>query len=249
MFLNMVAKDFEFWRRVLRDSDTLPTKMVSLAGMQYGLDFLSMLLRHRELDGSARDAIFSFLHPFSSAESDIGEAFVSEARLAVLSATPPIYMSSSGFMKLLTQKNATLNEEHATVFAPMRQRAALSAQDYYRQEAYNQLPYRLNPFNPPFYNIGGKVARSRMWVDVSLFPSRVHDTNGRILLVLLQTSIEGAQSSTGVGEAIASSSYRNPYTDEPMTYDAEAQRIGFECMHTIFHPPAPPDLCAVAIGM
>src|SRR5688572_24455441 len=42
-FLSKAAQDFEFWLRALRESETLPTKMVSLAGMQDNLDIVSTL--------------------------------------------------------------------------------------------------------------------------------------------------------------------------------------------------------------
>jgi hypothetical protein len=246
-FLSKAAQDFKFWLRALRDGETLATKMVSLAAMQNDLDFLSTLMRHRELEESEHRQMAAFLRPFTREESDIEEAFVSEARIALLSEEPPILMASSWPNKLLAQENATSNEEYVAIVAPMLHRASLSAGEYYRQKAYEPLTYQLRLVPPPLYNLGGKLALSEAR-DAAQFPARVHDQNGRILLVLLQSEIQQRPKSIEERQVVEASRYRNPYTGDPMEYDAEARTIGFECLHTIFHPPDPPDMCAFAIG-
>jgi hypothetical protein len=247
-FLSKSAEDFAFWLRILRESDTLPSKMVSLAGLQNNLDFLSTLMRNRGLEESEYLQIQMFLSPFTREESDIGEAFISEARVALLSERPPMVMGSSWLMRLLVQKSATLNEEYLTTFIPMRLRASFSAREYYRHEAFKTLPYAFRVFPPPLYNLGGKIARNQAWRDAEAYTSRVHDQNGRILLLLLQAEIERSPTSAAVRDVVVRSIYRNPYTEQPMDYDTERQTVGFECLHTVFHPPNPPDVCAVAIG-
>lgn len=246
-FLTKAGADFDFWMAVLRDSDTLPAKMVSLAGLQNNLDFVSTLIRNRDLDDGELEQIRRSLRPFTSAERDIGEAFVSEARIALLSETPPMVMGSSWAIRLMLQENATLNEEYLTVFVPTRLRARLDPREFYRLERYEPLTYDLRVFPPPLFNLGGKLARRSAWPDVPEYVSRVHDQNGRISLVLLQAEIEGRPASDAE-DAIESSIYRNPYTGEPMEYDAQAQTIGFECLHSVFHAPNPPDLCSVQLA-
>jgi hypothetical protein len=247
VFLGKAAQDFEFWRRALREGDTLAANIVSLAGLQNDLDFLSTLLRHRELQESDHSRIEALLRPLSREESDIEEAFVSEARIGLLSEEPPVLLFSSWPRRLVAQENATSNEDYVANIVPMRLRASLSAAEYYRQKAYQPLTYRLRLFPPPLYNLGGKLALSE-GRDSAQFPARVHDLNGRILLVLLQSEIERRRQSSEVPEIVRASQYRNPYTGDPMEYDAEARTIGFKCLHTIFHPPDPPDLCAFSIG-
>jgi hypothetical protein len=242
-FLDKAAGDFEFWLRVLRESETLPTKMVSLAGMQNNLDFISTLLRHRELEEVEHQKLRAFLRPLTREESDIGEAFVAESRIALLSESPPAVMNSSFVTRLLLQEHATLNEAYMTGVIPMLERASLTAADYYHQKANTPLIYQIRIFPPPLYNLGGKLALSKA-PDPAEFPARVHDQNGRILLVLLQTEIERSPETISRKDVIDGSRYRNPYTDEAMEFDQNARTIGFKCMHTIFHPPDPPDVCA-----
>jgi hypothetical protein len=204
-------------------------------------------MRHRELEESEHRQIGAFLRPLTREESDIEEAFVSEARIALLSEELPILMASSWPMKLMAQENATSNDDYITNVIPMRHRASLSAGEYYRQKAYKPPTYQLRLFPPPLYNLGGKLALSKAR-DAAQFPARVHDQSGRILLVLLQSEIKRRPKSTEVRHVVQASEYRNPYTNSPMEYDAEARTIGFKCVHTIFHPPDPPDACAFSIG-
>ena len=91
-----------------------------------------------------------------------------------------------------------------------------------------------------FYNFGGKLALlSRSTWDTHQFPSRVHDEDGRITLLLLQAQIE-ERPDLDVATLVRSSTLRNPYTGEPMEYDSRAgthQRS--RCLHTASHPPEP----------
>ena len=246
VFLDNVRHDYEMWLLILRDGEALATKMVALAGMQNDLDFLSTLMRTRMLDAADLRAIQRFVRPFTKQESDIGEAFVSEARTAVLSKPHPMIAGTSWLTRLMWQRNATLNEEYATVFVPMFRRAALSPEQYFAEDAYKPLPYRLSVWWPPLYNLGGKLARLSAWPDVQQFVARVHDQDGRNALVLLQAEI-AQHPGMSIEEVVRRSENRNPYTHEPMGYDTGAKTIGFVCMHTIFHPPRPPDVCEYPI--
>jgi hypothetical protein len=97
------------------------------------------------------------------------------------------------------------------------------------------------------YNLGGKLALSRSTWDGHLFPARVHDEDGRIMLLLLQAAIE-ERPNMEVARIVGSSSLRNPYTGQAFEYDPKAHTIGFACLHTAHHPPEPPDRCLVALG-
>jgi hypothetical protein len=145
------------------------------------------------------------------------------------------------------QENATLNEGYRVTIVPIRLRASLSAAEFYDREGFKPLKYELRALPNALYNLGGKLAQSRSAWDPQEFISRVHDENGRISLVLLQA--EGKQSRVPDFEAVLRSSvHRNPYTNEPMNYDAQAHTIWFKCLHAAFHPPDPPDVCSVAIA-
>jgi len=249
VLLDKVRHDYELWLMILRDGEALATKMVALAGMQHDLDLLSTLMRTRVLDAPDLRAIQGIVRPFTRQESDISEAFVSEARAEVLSKPSWMIAETSWFTRLMLQRNATLNEEYVTVSVPMFGRAALSPEQYFAREAYKPLPYALNLWWPPLYNLGGKLALLSTWPgDWPQFVARVHDQDGRNALLSLQAEI-AQHPGMSVEDVVQRSESRNPYTHEPFSYDTRAKTIGFVCMHTIFHPPRPPDVCKYPIGV
>jgi hypothetical protein len=176
-----------------------------------------------------------------------GELFLEEARVAVRSESLPVAWDASWLTRLLLQRNATLNQLYRDEIVVMQERARLSASEFYEQGGHEPLRRELRLKPQTLYNFGGKLALSRSPWDAHEFPARVHDENGRISLVLLQAEIERSPGAD-VAAIVRASTHRNPYTGEAMAYDAETGVISFKCLHTAFHPPAPPDLCAVAVG-
>ncbi len=246
-FLQEAAEDLAFWKTVLRESDSMGSKMVALACLQDALDFLSTLLRERVLHETEVAYLERLVSPFSREESDIGEAFLAEARVAVRSEVPPVAAGASWLTRLLMQRNATLNQLYREEIVLMQQRARLSAREFFEQGGHEPLRRELRVSPRTLYNFGGKLAMSRSPWDAHELPARVHDQNGRISLVLLQAEIERARGAD-VAAVVRASKHRNPYTGEAMVYDAGSQVISFKCLHTAFHPPEPPDRCAVAVA-
>jgi hypothetical protein len=245
--LTKTAEDFRFWTNMLREGDTLVAKMVAVAGMQDTLDYISALMRQRELTESEIQTLREFLRPMTAEELDIGRAFASEARMAVLSDTPPVAMGSPWFIRWTLQKHATFNDLYSKIIVPMQRRSAMTPEDFYRQGAYRPLDNDLHERPRSLFNWGGRMAfRNANW-DPEQFVSRVQDQNGRISLVMLQVELE-QQPEADVRAVVSSSRWRNPYSGAPMQYDPEAHTIGFTCVHTAFHPPASPDKCSVAVG-
>jgi hypothetical protein len=244
-YLASVAEDLAFWRRMLRDGHSLIAKMVALAGIRNDLEFVSALLRDRDLGEDDILSIRRLLQPLTSEERDIGEAFVAELRVLLLSGKTVALMPDepSRVMRLLVQRRATINEFYLKTVMPLRLLAALDAEAFYTHRGYEPLRYELRVFPPPLYNLGGKLLLKQQaeTYNVQDYVSRVHDLDGRIALVLLQTEIERSPE-RGVQAVVDASAYRNPYTRESMDYDAAAGTIGFECVSN------PGDVCAVAVG-
>lgn len=245
-FLSRAAEDIAFWRRMLSDGQTLIAKMVALAGIRNDLELLSAAMRNHDLDEGDVEAIERFLVPLTPEERDIGEAFLSELRIALLSGKTIVLSPGepSWMSRLLLQEQATLNEFYLRTVMPIRLRAAFDAAAFYEQRGYEPLTYNLRTFPPPLYNLAGKLllkqqARS---YNVQGYLSRVHDLDGRIALVLLQAEIE-QPSERSVAAVVHASTHRNPYTGEPMRYDATSRTIGFDCV-----TGNPNDVCAVALG-
>jgi hypothetical protein len=248
VFLEKASQELVFWRMTLREAQLLGTKMSALAAIHWANDFLSTLMRARELETQDLERLRGFVRPFTREESDIGAAFLAESRTELLGGKPYVDDDASWMIHWLLQTNATFNQEFRDTIEPMRRRSSLDARQYYDQKAYEPLPLEFRVAPGMLYNLGGKrVLSSRSAWNTHAFPSRVHDEDGRITLLLLQAEIE-AHPDQDVATLVRSSTLRNPYTGEPMEYDARAGTLGFACLHTAFHPPEPPDRCMVALG-
>ena len=242
-FLAEVGEDSRFWRTMLRDGQSLIAKMVALAGLRNDLEFLSALMRERELNNDEIEVMRSVLQPLTRQEQDIGEAFLAELRIVQLSYKPLVVAlgDSSWVTGLTLQENATLNEYYLTAIMPTLLRASLSADEFYRRHGYERPAYTLRAFPPPLFNLGGKLVLKTQTPGYQDYISRVHDLGGRMSLVLLQAEIEQSPEQPA-HSVIQSSKHRNPYTLAPMEYDPQAQTIAFECLSN------PNDVCGAAIG-
>lgn len=247
VFLEKASQDLAFWRMTLREAQLLGTKMSALAAIRWANDFLSTLMRERQLDARELTQLRGFVRPFTHEESDIGAAFLSESRTYLLGGTPSVADNASWLVRLLLQKNATFNQEFRETIEPLRVRSSLDAREYNDYKAYEPLRHEFHWAPGMFYNLGGKLALSRSTWDAHLYPARVHDEDGRITLLLLQAEIE-ERPDPNVATLVRSSTLRNPYTGEPMEYDSRAGTVGFACRHTASHPPEPGDQCNVAFG-
>ena len=244
-FIRSVAADLAFWRRMLRDGQSLIAKMVGLAGIRNDVELLSALMRNRDLGTDDVVSIERVVPALSDDERDIGEAFVAELRVVLLSGKAVALMppDPSWVTRLLLQERATLNEFYLTSVVPIRLRATLGPAAFYEQRGFERLTYDVRAFPPPLYNLGGKLLLKRQAraYNVQDYISRVHDLDGRLTLVALQAEIE-QNPGRSVQSIVDASAHRNPYTRQPMHYDPDAGTIGFDCLADNQN-----DVCAVAI--
>lgn len=245
-FVARTAEDMAFWRSMLGEGRSLIAKMVALAGMRNDLELLSAAMRNDDLDDDGLAAIQQLAQPLTRVQRDIGEAFLFELRIALLSGKAIVLAPSepSWVTRLLLQEQATLNEFYLTTVTPIRLRAALDAETFYAQRGYEPLTYNLRLFPPPLYNLGGKLLLKQQVLryNVQNYIGRVHDLDGRLALVRLQAEIE-LEPERSIEAVVRASTHRNPYTGEPMDYDAATRTISFDCI-----TGDPSDVCAVALG-
>jgi hypothetical protein len=230
---------------MLRDGHSLIAKMVALAGLRNDTSFLSTLMRSRPLNDEELEQIPLILKPLSDDERDIGETFMAEMRIALRSSKPfAIVLEGPGWInRLVLQENATINEQYLKTTLPLRLRAAMSADEFYRARGQDPLSYDVRVVPPPLYNLGGKLTLKWTASNMGIqdYITRVHDLDGRIALVLLQAEI-ARNPNRRVEDVVRSSVYRNPFTLEPMDYDPSDQTLGFDCLANS------DDRCALKIG-
>jgi hypothetical protein len=245
-FLKKIAADLGFWTMVLREGESIQIKMVSLAEIQKDLAFISKRLREKTLEPSDAEFLRDFLRAFTPEESNVGAGLLAETRIDLQMDEPYIAERAPWLTRPLVQKNATLNLGYHEIVVPMLARAALGPREWYEHKAVEPIRYQARVSPRTLFNLGGKLAWSRSEWDPWQFPARVHDVNGRILLVLLQAEIAQLADVAPV-VVTRESKHRNPYTGEPFEYDAQAGTLWFKCQETAYHPPEPPPLCAMAI--
>jgi hypothetical protein len=124
-FLKVVAEDTKFWRKVLTGSQSLIAKMVALASFRNDLDFVSALIRHHDLDDRELLLLRNLLRPLTSDELDIGESFLAELRISMLTQDGLFVFlrNNSGLARMFSQERATLNEYYLTAVLPMQRRS------------------------------------------------------------------------------------------------------------------------------
>lgn len=247
VFLEKLSQELRLWRTILRDAQLLGTKMSALSAIRWAHDFVATLMRERQLDAHELELLRGAVRPFRPEERDIGAAFLSESRTALLGGQLWVTADASWVMRLVLQENATFNQDYRETIEPMMARSSLDARAYYARKAYEPLRRGLRVTPGMFYNLGGKLALSSSPFDAHQFPSRVHDEEGRITLLLIAAQLE-EHPEADPATLVRSSSLRNPYTGEAMEYDEREGTLSFACLHTAHHAPEPPDRCAVALG-
>ena len=145
VFLEKASQELAFWRMTLREAQLLGTKMSALAAIRWADDFLSTLMRERQLDAGDLAQLRGFVRPFTREESDIGAAFLSESRTSLLGGMPSVAGDASWVVRLLLQKNATFNQEFRETIEPMRGRSSLGARRVLRLQGIRAIAPRV-PF-------------------------------------------------------------------------------------------------------
>ena len=103
---------------------------------------------------------------------------------------PSVAGDASWVVRLLLQKNATFNQEFRETIEPMRgvhhSTHGSTTTTRHTSHCATSSSWR----QACSTTLGGKLALSRSTWDAHQFPSRVHDEDGRITLLLLQAQIE-----------------------------------------------------------
>ena len=129
VFLREASQELAFWRMTLREAQLLGTKMSALAAIRWANDFLSTLMRERQLDAGDLARLRGFVRPFTTrGELISAPPSSSESRTSLLGGHA-IYVAgdASWVVRLLLQKNATFNQEFRDTIEPMRLRSSLDS--------------------------------------------------------------------------------------------------------------------------
>ncbi len=241
-FISELNRDIEFWRMLLRQSNTLIDKMVSIAALRNDYQYLSAYLSQNIISKYEKATIKNMLTNLSVKEHNMSEVFKTETKMS-LYFLQLIWRKSdndTNFKEIINfalwQKNATFNFIYKEQFLPLTCISELTASKFYKftilnnnSDCHQLKKYKLG-FSPKnLYNPVGKILVS---VDVpaySNYIARPHDLDGLISLIKLQLALKSVDHNQWQ-QAINTSRIRNPYTGKPMTYDKEKQQLSFKCL-------------------
>lgn len=237
--VDLLERDVALQRRLLAGSTSLLTKTVALEMFTRDMALLADLLRVRRTEMAPHAArAATMAAPLTPAERSMNQALKAEFRV---------------FANFLIEIGRTRNREDLGVVAAV---PGFLAPWLYQPNASVNLLYRLfEPglgmdttkaprtsavYEPPFdpagdwtlpYNVIGKTILASSLPHFADYPSLVADVDGLRRLVALQAEIVGrglANDRVAGYLAEADKAHANPYTDEPMQWDPQAEQLGFE---------------------
>jgi len=239
IFLQNLSANMQFWRNVLRNGQTLITKMIGIISIRNNLLALSGFISQNELSQTQLDQIKSLSRSLSKDELDIREAMLGELSFA------SSYLAdySGGIKSLFVQENASKNQYFELKVLPVLARSAISAKELKvsQKDFANQHSTEIDlSFPSILYNPISKtllsLSNTQAYDD---YIGRVHDLDGMFTLIALQLQLK-MQSKLPAQSVIQNSKFKNPYTGQPMDFDANNGLLGFECFN-------PADVCQIFI--
>ena len=231
----------QFWRMVLLEANDLLATMVANAAVARNTAFLADLVANGVFNDKEILQIEEMLRPLSLDEIDISEVFVTEllSSAKTIEALNAAEIMSTGLdisgsetlsYKILLQPNATQNMiyEQFNEFIHVAKLAGIEFANH--MEKRKQEDEKVESWSPgihQIYNPGGKLLRAIATPDFDQYIARMHDLAGFINLfgLYLQLTVDASDPES----LVATSKYRNPYTDGPMHLDFNSRTLSFEC--------------------
>ena len=241
--LTTIEEELIFWRMLLKNSEDLINKMVSIASLWKNYSYLSEIIKTEKLSPKEKIKLQGMLSEFTKEELDLSVVFHSEIKASMLvvidSMTRKTSDAKSGILSTFTtsfwQKNATLNLAYDKNLLPLICLSKLDSKSFYqfkeKQNVYCGFPSEEDRenFSLSLYNPVGKILMEIALPAYPTYIARVHDLNGVISLVKLQLELKSV-AEKDLEEAINNSEIRNLYTGEPMKYNKEKNVISFKCL-------------------
>ncbi len=243
--LRQLRDDTQFWRRVLTDSRSLVSKMVALAATHRNAQLTSEIVARYPTDKNYLALVMQAVRPLTDHERDLTKVFRYEfATNKHFLATLPtegkvgciaefvsycaVDMLSGTF---LYKPNATLNQsfKRFSEIAAISRLPASQFRDNLEENRNNMKGYGEWLWFWHFvYNPVGKLLNSIVEPAYNGYIVRIHNLDGFLRLASLQLGIkQAAIPDTDIPEFLRSTppELRNPYTGDPMSWDATNRTI------------------------
>lgn len=254
--LNLLDQDIGFARRMLSGARTLIGKMVAANALRRDYSVLSEIVTARpDAARQAAPLLEKLLTPLTPDEMDMTKPFQGELNwwsneisdLRSEATLMQIYTGSmlepetwekalNSLVKPFVQVNASINHQYRW-FTLMSELSKLPAsQSQAKAAAYDSKRKDLEPdmsFPAILYNPIGKILQAIAIPAFDDFSLRLHDLDGQQRLLRLQWRIVKEQVPLDkVAEFVqaAGAQFHDPYTGQPMTWDAQGRTLSFRGM-------------------
>jgi hypothetical protein len=248
--LRQLRDDTLFWRRILIDSRSLVGKMIAVAAIQRNAQLTSEIIARYPTNKDTLALATQAMQPLTAQEHDLTKAYRNEFALnmhffTTLPAEQRELCTTLSFAAcaidrltttFLFKPNATINRSFMN-FRETAARSKLTALEFLKQtkesQASDQYDWDWLSSWHFAYNPIGKILNTIAMPTYDSYTARVHNLDGFLRLVSLSLAAKGqAVHDTDLPGFIsrAQPNFRNPYTSEPMKWDAEKRAIYFDGM-------------------
>ena len=241
----LLERDLRFWRTVLESSDILVSKMVATNVLYRHFEWGNLVLRNLPVDRQAAAIPEGWTREISPAERSLQRCIVGEWQFSSAMLWQPsaesfgasddtvIAHAGTWLLAPLFQKQDTLNRYAAHYWSVIRA-FDVPLSDYPRavddvQGRAQQTVGQLFPFGA-VYNLPGAwiFAITLSSTDLTQYAVRVGDIEGVRRAALAAAMLRaGRVEADDVLAALANAQQRDPYTGEPLGWDAQRQAIVF----------------------
>jgi hypothetical protein len=248
--LRQLRDDTQFWRRILIDSRSLVGKMIAVAAVQRNVQLTSEIIARYPTNKYTLALAAQAMQPLTAQERDLTKAYRNEFALNMhFFTTLPAEqrepctaesIADCAIDRLTTtflfKPNATVNRSFVS-FRETAARSKLPAPEFLKQakesQASDQYDWDWLSSWHFAYNPIGKILNAIAVPVYDSYTARVHNLDGFLRLVSLSLAAKGQaihDADTPGFIARAETNLRNPYTNEPMKWDAGNRAIYFDGM-------------------
>lgn len=229
-----IQNDAEFWRVIAGESNTLISKLISIAMLSSDIRFVAELCAHHHLDLKQWETVRTIMRPFNRGETSLAKAFHGEARMVILglesSFKAEIKLPPSVFFPILKQ-NATRNrlysayKEHIELskMMPQTYAAVVTRKNIIDTDQFVKFSFLYNPV--------GEILAGIAIPSISGYVEKTHDLEGlrRLALLKVLSSMESV-ASENMQQFINThrGDLGNPYTGASMNWDSQKKSIYFK---------------------
>lgn len=237
--LKALAADTAYWRGLLRDSRTMISKAVAASVLFHNFHLLAEIVRAVPLSAAEAALAEQMLAPLTPEERSLTQVmhwevaafgdFASAIRSGIAENAKEggVKAAIAPLLKLLVKDNATRNIVYREYMAVAELASAPATEFEARRKAMAQ-PYGVTLRWDYVYNPLGKFVLFAAELDWARYAARLHDLDGYLRLVRLQWAMKRAGASDPeafLGQSGAQ--YADPYTGQPMGWNAETKSVYF----------------------